>query len=258
VITQSNKGVSSARNRGVEAAGGDWICFLDSDDLWYPDRLAVLERDALSIDAGVHVANVALIGGEYSQELFSLRDLHFPSANASLLSNGVDVVLAYPYLDGSAIRREWFVRAGGFRPEMDNHEDVDLFVRLSCLGPWLVTSKVVACVRRIEGDQHALATRERGESIKSLASLVTVFEQLKNRPLTPSQLDTVSRRLSGALLQLARAESAGSTRTGYRRTLLRSAMQHPSIKGWIKAIAPILLGKAGFRLVPKRGKGFYR
>ncbi len=40
LLKQPNRGVSSARNAGIGASAGEWIAFLDSDDLWKPEKLA--------------------------------------------------------------------------------------------------------------------------------------------------------------------------------------------------------------------------
>ena len=46
---QANAGAAAARNAGCVLASGDWLTFQDSDDLWEPDRLAVLDLSLIHI-----------------------------------------------------------------------------------------------------------------------------------------------------------------------------------------------------------------
>jgi glycosyltransferase involved in cell wall biosynthesis len=52
LISQSNSGVSSARNLGITAAIGTWIALLDSDDAWHPKKL---EKQADALDQSRHL-----------------------------------------------------------------------------------------------------------------------------------------------------------------------------------------------------------
>ena len=58
VIHKPNGGEGSARNAGLEVAAGDWICYLDGDDVWAPDTLA----DFAATIGGVRPVDMVSVG----------------------------------------------------------------------------------------------------------------------------------------------------------------------------------------------------
>ncbi len=71
VVHQENKGLSGARNTGVQAAGGDLVGFVDSDDLIYPDMYSNLYRgyvEAQKFSAGQDKPVMVMIGREEIDE----------------------------------------------------------------------------------------------------------------------------------------------------------------------------------------------
>lgn len=57
VVHQANKGLSAARNTGVEIANGDFICFVDSDDYIHPQMYEILYKNAKKNDADISICN---------------------------------------------------------------------------------------------------------------------------------------------------------------------------------------------------------
>ncbi len=53
ILTGENRGVSAARNLGIENASGDWIVFMDADDMYYPESLRPMLEAALRTEAQI-------------------------------------------------------------------------------------------------------------------------------------------------------------------------------------------------------------
>ena len=73
---QPNQGVSIARNKGIEEAQGDWIAFLDSDDLWEKDKLEwqLKALDRFGAQCGACYTDVRFFNHAETRTMFQLAE----------------------------------------------------------------------------------------------------------------------------------------------------------------------------------------
>lgn len=115
VFEQPNGGPAQARNRGIINARGEYIAFLDSDDLW-PDGMLRYLVDALRQDPDAQVAR----GWPQLARLGTDNEFEFEGNPLEGFPN---------YITGSVFRREALSRVGLFDPELRFGEDNDWFNR---------------------------------------------------------------------------------------------------------------------------------
>ena len=84
VVSQTNSGVSKARNRGLDVAKGEWITFADADDYFLDDALLTLYERAMQTGTDLVLANaLKLKNGKFS-ELHRLKNEVLPNAIMSI------------------------------------------------------------------------------------------------------------------------------------------------------------------------------
>ena len=74
LIHTTNRGVSAARNLAIKNSKGDWLCFVDADDMLYPNTLAVLYSSVCSTDVDIVFGNVDKYVNEKMIPLFSFSE----------------------------------------------------------------------------------------------------------------------------------------------------------------------------------------
>lgn len=186
-LHQKNAGPSAARNRGVEAASGDWIAFLDADDWYYPVRLqAHAEMITADPDLDFLVASFdyrdmtgKLIERSIDQTPLGRRLLQQEGKNGHAVIEGESIgqFISQQFSDTRCLSlpRQIFMTLGGFPADLRICEDVVFLIRL-CIASRRVgvvcTSQAVYLVHD-QGLIRSDRLRAQTETVRALHTLKT-------------------------------------------------------------------------------------
>ena len=180
VIKQANAGPSAARNHGVAESRGEIISFLDSDDVWKPEKIAA--QVGLMETAGEEmcccVCNSEIIGlnGEPAGDSFALAGLRVEIEKGEWLNPGE--VLATRFLlfnQVVAVRRRAFDAVGGFNRELRILEDYELAMKLSAAGRWGIIRQPLVSKRN---DTDGIGVACMKDTLKHVATCVEVIAEI--------------------------------------------------------------------------------
>jgi glycosyltransferase involved in cell wall biosynthesis len=139
VLSQENRGVSSARNKGVASSSGEYIAFLDSDDLWLPGKLsaqlAFFEKtpDALICQTEeIWVKNgIRVNPGKRHKKM-----------SGFFFEKSLELCLVSP--SAVMVKKRLFEIVGLFDEALPACEDYDMWLRVNCRHPiYLIDSPLV-------------------------------------------------------------------------------------------------------------------
>jgi glycosyltransferase involved in cell wall biosynthesis len=132
LIEQPNAGVSAARNAGIRAASGTWIAFLDSDDRWLPEKLA-LQLEALRANPELLLC--------HSDEIWIRRGRRVNPMKKHRKCGGRIFERALPLCvispSSAIVHRSLFDIVGLFDESLPACEDYDLWLRITARYPVL-------------------------------------------------------------------------------------------------------------------------
>jgi len=204
VIRQPNRGVSAARNAGIAAASGRYIAFLDSDDLWLPQKLTrqvrffnqypdalICQTEEIWMRNGRRV-NPGLRHRKLSGMLFE------PSLHLCLVSPSAVM-----------IRRSLFRAVGRFDENLPACEDYDLWLRVGSRHPVYLIPEAGIIKRGGHPDQ---LSKTPGLDKYRIRSLVKILESnLLSREQTAAAVIVLRKKCAiyaGGCLQRGRKEEA--------------------------------------------------
>lgn len=166
ILTNEHKGPGSARNKGIMSAKGEWVAFLDSDDIWRPKKLSTVARyisTSPSVDLWCHSEIVRL---RHKTVTFDYRKW-FNSSIDPFISLYLENALSTSAI---TVRMEHLKKAGLFDEGLSSAQDYDLWLRLS-------TAVQIGFIQDLLGEYVVRANSISSDPIRRLSCLLTISDK---------------------------------------------------------------------------------
>lgn len=125
IIHKSNKGGCAARNTGIKNAAGDYIAFLDDDDVWSCDFLKTMVQYFTNKSIGAVYCDFFTFDGRYSKSAVK-REVHTGDVHRDILRGWCPISTSLFMVRTSSI-----VDAGMFDETLPSFQDYDMWLNLS-------------------------------------------------------------------------------------------------------------------------------
>jgi len=143
-LSYENGGLPVARNRGISHSRGDFIAFLDADDLWFPDKLE-LQLAALQAQPEAGLAY------SWTYYKFESEEDSYADTSNSFEGNVYANLLLKNFLQSGSnplVRREVIDSIGYFDPQLKSCEDWDFYLRVAAKWSFALVKKVQIIYRQ--------------------------------------------------------------------------------------------------------------
>lgn len=238
LVRREHRGPAAARNAGVRVGRRtDWLCYLDSDDLWPSDFLARCLAASASAPGAIAVtADQRIVDG-------ATGEVSEQDASGLQTAPGNWLLEHEPCLFSCTLFRAALVRArGGLDERLPTGEDLDLVLPLTLEGPWLhAPGSPVVLQRNPDGEEEGSASRRTDDRFLHWAR---IYDALLARPALRTSVDPALRaeRLWDVWYQAGEhrfvAHRRAAARGCFARALRYRPLHRKTWSRWAKCFVP--------------------